>query len=64
MNNRKRWIAPWKNSETKSEIYHCISRVNGRFLVLKDDEREQFLTLMRMCEKFAGCRVSDDKPDF
>jgi len=57
MNNRKRWIAPWKNSETKPEIYHCISRVNGRFLVLKDDEREQFRTLMRMCEKFTGCRV-------
>jgi hypothetical protein len=23
-NNRKRWIAPWKHSATKSAIYHCI----------------------------------------
>ncbi len=57
MNNRKRWIAPWKNSQSKPEIYHVVSRVNGRFLVLQNDEREHFRTLMRMCEKFTGCRV-------
>ncbi len=56
-NNRKRWIAPWKDSRTKPAIYHCISRVVGRDFVLEVDERERFRMLMRMCEKFTGCRV-------
>jgi REP element-mobilizing transposase RayT len=38
-------------------MYHCISRVVDRRFVLEDDEREQFRKLMRMCEKFSGCRV-------
>ena len=37
--------------------YHCISRVVGRQFVLEVDEREHFRMLMRMCEKFTGCRV-------
>ena len=57
VNNRKRWIVPWKNSRTKPVIYHCISRVVGRDFVLEVDEREHFRMLMRMCEKFTGCRV-------
>ena len=57
MNNRKRWTVPWKDSRTKPVIYHCISRVVGRQLVLEADEREHFRMLMRMCEKFTGCRV-------
>jgi putative transposase len=57
MNNRKRWIVPWKDSTTKPAIYHCISRVAGRGFVLEVDEREHFRMLMRMCEKFTGCRV-------
>ena len=57
MNNRKRWIVPWKDSRTKPAIYHCISRVVGRDFVLEVDEREHFRMLMRMCEKFTGCRV-------
>jgi REP element-mobilizing transposase RayT len=57
MNNRKRWIAPWKDSATKPAIYHCISRVVGRGFVLEVNEREHFRMLMRMCEKFTGCRV-------
>ena len=56
-NNRKRWIVPWKDSRTKPAIYHCISRVVGRDFVLEVDERERFRMLMRMCEKFTGCRV-------
>jgi REP element-mobilizing transposase RayT len=56
-NNRKRWIVPWKNSMTKPEIYHCFSRIVGRGFVLEADEREHFRMLMRMCEKFTGCRV-------
>jgi putative transposase len=56
-NNRKRWIAPWKNSATKPEIYHAFSRIVGRAYLLELDEREHFRMLMRMCEKFTGCRV-------
>ena len=56
-NNRKRWLVPWKTSEAKPAIYHCISRVVGRDFVLEVDEREHFRMLMRMCEKFTGCRV-------
>jgi putative transposase len=56
-NNRRRWTAPWKDSATKPAIYHCISRVVGRGFVLEVDEREHFRMLMRMCEKFSGCRV-------
>ncbi len=57
MNNRKRWIVPWKDSATKPAIYHCISRIVGRDFVLEMDEREHFRMLMRMCERFTGCRV-------
>ena len=57
MNNRKRWTVPWKDSRTKPVIYHCLSRVVGRQFVLEVDEREHFRMLMRMCEKFTGCRV-------
>ena len=57
MNNRRRWIVPWKDSRTKPAIYHCISRVVGRGFVLAADECEHFRMLMRMCEKFTGCRV-------
>ena len=57
MNNRRRWIVPWKDSTAKPAIYHCISRVVGRGFVLEANEREHFRMLMRMCEKFTGCRV-------
>jgi putative transposase len=57
MNNRRRWVAPWKDSRTKPAIYHCISRVVDRRFVIEADEREHFRMLMRMCEKFTGCRV-------
>ncbi len=57
MSNRRRWTAPWKDSRTKPAIYHCISRVVDRRFVLEADEREHFRMLMRMCEKFTGCRV-------
>jgi len=57
MNNRKRWIVPWKDSTAKPAIYHCISRIVGRGFLLEVDEREHFRMLMRMCEKFTGCRV-------
>ena len=56
-NNRRRWIAPWKNSLVKPEIYHTCGRVVGWSFLLGEDEREHFRMLMRMCEKFTGCRV-------
>jgi REP element-mobilizing transposase RayT len=56
-NYRRQWIAPWKNSVSQPEIYHTLGRVVGRDFLLGDGEREHFRTLMRMCEKFTGCRV-------
>ncbi len=56
-NNRRRWIAPWKNSLVKPEIYHACGRVVGRGYLLGEEEREHFRMLMRMCERFTGCRV-------
>ncbi len=56
-NNRRRWIAPWKNSLVKPEIYHTCGRVVGRSFLLGEEEREHFRMLMRMCERFTGCRV-------
>lgn len=38
-------------------FYHCISRVVDRRFVLGSEEKERFRTLMRMQEKFTGCRV-------
>jgi hypothetical protein len=29
---RARWLAPWKDSDEKPSIYHCISRVVERLL--------------------------------
>ena len=57
MSNRKRWIAPWKDSEQKPSLYHLIGRVVDRKFVLVDEEREAFRMFMRMYENFSGCRV-------
>ena len=54
---RTRWIVPWKDSAVKPALYHCISRVVDRKLVFGPTEKEKFRTLMRMQEKFTGCRV-------
>ena len=56
-NNRRRWIAPWKDSRTRPVIYHCISRVVGRGFMMEAREWGRFRMLMRMCEDFTGCRV-------
>lgn len=53
----RRWLAPWKNSRTTPVLYHAISRVVDRRLVLERDEKEHFRKLMRMQEQFTGCRV-------
>jgi putative transposase len=54
---KKRWIAPWFESEEKPSIYHCVSRIVDRRFVLGDEEREKFRMFMRMMENFSGCRV-------
>lgn len=41
----------------KPEIYHACGRVVGRGYLLGEEEREHFRMLMRMCERFTGCRV-------
>ncbi len=38
-------------------IYHCVSRVVDRQIVLHEAEKEQFVRLMRMYERFCGVRV-------
>lgn len=54
---RARWLAPWKDSEVKPAMYHCISRVVDRRYVFGDEEREKFRVFMRMQENFSGCRI-------
>ena len=54
---RARWTAPWRESEGKPAIYHCISRVVDRRFVFGDEEREHFRMFMRIQENFSGCRV-------
>ena len=53
-----RWLAEWRNSESKPVFYHCISRIVDRRFVLGAQEKEKFRTLMRVYEKFSGCRVT------
>jgi hypothetical protein len=50
-------LAPWKDSQERPVIYHCITRVVERRLAIGPDEKEQFRIYMRMVEKFSGCRV-------
>ena len=52
-----RWLAPWRGVAGRPVIYHCISRVVDRRLVLGPVEKEKMRTLMRMYENFSGCRV-------
>ena len=42
----------------KPVFYHCISRVVDRRFVLGTEEKEKFRALMRIYEKFTGCRVT------
>jgi putative transposase len=52
-----RWLAPWKDSDEKPSIYHCISRVVERRFAFGVEEKEKFRMFMRMYENFSGCRV-------
>jgi REP element-mobilizing transposase RayT len=53
----RRWIVPWKDSVVKPVIYHCLSRVVDKRMAFGSDEKEKFRALMRMTEKFSGCRI-------
>jgi putative transposase len=58
---RARWVLkpqdfPGEFSR-KPAIYHCISRVVERRFAFGAEEKEHFRMLMRMMEKFSGCRV-------
>ena len=54
---KRRWIVPWTGSEAKPAIYHCISRVVDKRFAFGMEEKEKFRSLMRMYERFSGCRV-------
>ena len=41
----------------ESAIYHCVSRVVDRQMVLQEAEREQFVRLMRLYERLYGLQV-------
>lgn len=43
--------------EYGKSYYHCISRVVDRQFVLQEEEKEQFVALMRKLEAFHGMRV-------
>ena len=55
---KARWLAEWRKSAGKPVFYHCISRVVDRRFVLGAEEKEKFRALMRIYEKFSGCRVT------
>ena len=54
-----RWLKPNPEGEPNPElaIYHVVSRVVDRRFVLGTEQKEHFRMLMRMYERFSGCRV-------
>jgi REP element-mobilizing transposase RayT len=38
-------------------IYHAVTRVVDRQFVLEAEEKEQLRLLLRMYERFSGCRI-------
>jgi putative transposase len=58
MSRRTRWLAEWRRSTGKPVFYHVLSRVVDRRFVLGTEEKEKFRTLMRIQEKFTGCRAT------
>jgi REP element-mobilizing transposase RayT len=57
MSRKARWLAGWRNSVGKPVFYHVISRVVERRFAFGIEEKEKFRALMRMQEKFTGCRA-------
>jgi putative transposase len=54
---KARWLAEWRKAAGKPVFYHVISRVVDRRFAFGAEEKEKFRTLMRLQEKFTGCRV-------
>ena len=54
---KARWLAEWRKSAKKPVFYHVISRVVDRRFAFGAEEKEKFRALMRLQEKFSGCRV-------
>lgn len=54
---KARWLAEWRKSAGKPVFYHVISRVVDRRFAFGPEEKEKFRALMRLLEKFSGCRV-------
>jgi putative transposase len=54
---KRRWLADFRTSVGKPVFYHVISRVVERRFAFGPVEKEKFRTLMRLQEKFTGCRV-------
>ena len=54
---KRRWLAEWRKSAGKPVFYHVISRVVERRFAFGTEEKEKFRALMRLQEKFTGCRV-------
>ena len=59
MKKRRRFLVP---NESHGEsppvaIYHVVTRVVDRRFVLEADEKEQLRILLRMYERFSGCRI-------
>lgn len=56
--SKARLLAPWVGDGTdRSAIYHVVSRIVGRELLLGREEKEQFVHYMRLYEEFCGVRV-------
>ena len=54
---QSRFLAPWRQSTEKPALYHLVTRVVERRFAFGVEEKERFRTLMRMMERFSGCRV-------
>jgi putative transposase len=52
-----RFLAPGAREGLRAGIYHCVSRVVDRGFVLEKREKEHFVRLMRLYERFCGVRV-------
>ena len=57
--SRPRFLVPAPKSVSKPSLafYHCMSRVVDRKFVLGSEQKEHIRILMRMYERFSGCRV-------
>jgi REP element-mobilizing transposase RayT len=47
----------FKGLSQGAEYFHCVSRVVDRRMVLKTDEKEEFIRIMRIYEAFYGVRI-------